>query len=185
MKVAAQLIGADAEIVRLRRAPEVMRREWASELFAIGKRAVTLMKAARAQMPRPKDPSQTFARRSGNLIRSYDHRVEEARQGIYLTVGAIKPTDAGRVPIQARVHEGFTAAGNKTSLWVIRPRNKAWLVFPIRQGGGLAKSNIVSWVKTKRVTFKPTPVVGPVGEQIPAAIQDRCGKAFADAFQVG
>lgn len=182
MKLEVSLNGAAPVIRALNGAATKIHAGWKREAYTVGARAVQLMKEKRRNMPRPNNPGN-FAVRSGVLIRSYHHNVDDTSGGVTLSVGAIKPSEKGQVPLHARVHEGFDRSGGKVSLWVIRPRQKPYLWFPVRRGGGLAVSNIVAWVRTKRVAYRPTPVVEPVGKDIPAALRVRCGEVFQNVLR--
>ena len=178
MKVTVQQIGADALIRDLRAAPRAIRSGWGREAAVLGARAVELIKAEY----RMTASDTSTAVRSGQLRRSYAFDVQRTGEGVELSVGVIRPTAAGQVPLHARVHEGFDRQGNRVSQFVIRPRNAAWLTFPIRSGGGLAKSTIVRWVRTKQVVLRPRPALEPVGKLLLEQMQAAGLRVVGDAL---
>lgn len=178
MKVTAHQVGADALIRDLRAAAGTIRSGWAKECARLGAGAVERIKAEF----RTTASETSTAVRSGQLRRSYDFRVQRTGDGVELTVGAIRPTAAGQVPLHARVHEGYDRQGNRVAQFIIRPRNAAWLTFPIRRGGGLATSNIVGWVRTKAVRLVPRPALEPVGKQLVEQMQAAGLRVVGDAL---
>ena len=178
MKVTAQQIGAEDLLRDLAAAPEKIRRDWAKQSAILGAQAVERIKAEF----RTTASDTSTAVRSGQLRRSYAFDVKRTSDGAELTVGAIRPTASGQVPIHARVHEGYDAQGNRVSQFIIRPKNGAWLTFPIRRGAGLAKSNIAGWVRTKQVTLRPRPALEPVGKQLLDKLQAAGLQVVGDAL---
>lgn len=181
MKVAVSLNGAGPMIRALDGAEAKIHRGWKQGAYAVGQRAVTLIQ--REYRTGGTDAKRT-AVRSGKLRASYAHEVADTHNGVDLAIGAIKPTEKGAVPLHARVHEGFDARGNRVSRFVIEPKRGKYLTFPIRQGGGLAKTGIVGWVRVKRVILKPRPAIEPVGKDVPAALKVVCGKVFTETLTV-
>lgn len=150
------------------------------EAFAVG--AIAVERVKRELLSGPTSATQTEVR-SGQRRRSYGHRVGTSPQGITLDVGAIKPGPGGKIPIQSRVHEGYDAGGNRVASFTIKAKNAPYLVFPIRRGPGLAKGNIVGWVRTKEVTLIPRPTFELVEKIVTPALQERAAKVLNDAVQ--
>jgi hypothetical protein len=116
-------------------------------------------------------PTRT-AVRSGRLFNSYGHEVKpDGASKFRLGIGAIKPSDGGKVPIHARVHEGYDAQGNRVAQFIIRAKSGKLLTFPIFSGGGQARANITGWVSTKQVILKPRPSLDTIAKTAPAAVQ--------------
>ncbi|MGE0289034.1 MAG: hypothetical protein AB7I42_23085 [Bradyrhizobium sp.] len=177
MKVTIHENGARELIAALAIAPEKIRRNVAREAFKVGTRAVELMKRAY----RTTGGEDSTWVRSGRLRRSYDAQIARDGGDVTLTVGAIKPTDQGQVPLHARVQEGYDARGNRVEQFIIRAK-QGYLTFPIRSGGGLGARSIVGWVRVKQVTLKPRPAIEPVRENLERALTQETANAVADAL---
>lgn len=179
MQIHVEQVGATELARDLAKAPAAIRDQIAKDAYAVGQRAVRYI---RSIFRSEGGPTSTW-RRSGQLAASYDSKVDREATDVTLTVGAIKPTDAGQVPLQARIQEGFDFAGNKVSRFVITPKKPGgWLTFPIRQGGGLAVSNIIRWARVRRVVLIPRPALEPTSPAIIAALEDVAGQAAANAL---
>lgn len=128
-------------------------------------------------------PTRT-AVRSGRRLRSYAHKVTKSGDRILLDYGPIRAT-GGLVPIHVRVHEGFDRGGNRVDQFVIRPKRGAYGRFPIRQGGGLAKGNIVGWrtyTREKPVILRPRPTFPAVEQRLGRELPERGSAAFRRLF---
>ena len=178
MKIVVEETGSHALIEALRVAPEKIRRGVAREAFKIGARAVELIK----RQYRTTASATSTARRSGRLVRSYDHKVARDAGDVTLVVGAIRPTDQGQVPIHARVHEGFDASGNRVEQFIIRAKNAPYLHFPIRSGGGLSVKSIAGWVKVKQVILRPRPALEPISDNLSRTLTEAAASVVADAL---
>ena len=178
MQIEVRQEGAEPVIRHLREAPTTIRDALAKEAFAIVARAVRYIKDVYRSRG---GPDSTWVR-SAQLRNSYSQRVDRDGGDVVLNVGAIQPTDNGQVPIQARVQEGFDAAGNRVAQFVITPKKGNYLTFPIRDGGGLAASSIIGWVRVKRVVLRPRPALEPTSPAILQALTDRAGQVVADAL---
>lgn len=169
MQVRVEQVGG-AELARdLAKAPETIRATIAKEAFAIGSRAVRYIR----QAYRTTASATSTARRTGQLASSYAHDVKREARDVELSVGAIKPSAGGQVPIHARVHEGFDFAGNRVERFIIKPKNKARLAFNIPG---------VGWRSASQVILKPRPALEPTSPAIIKALEDAAGKAAADAL---
>lgn len=175
MRVNVSLNGAGPVIQALEGGAQKIRFGWQQAAFQVGARAVALMQAERRAIT---------AVRSGAAVRSYGFEVATDGQGVTLAAGAIKPGPDGQVDVHVRVQEGFNAKGQQVDHFDIAPiPPNQYLHFPIRSGGGLGASSIVGWVRTKHVTLYPTPVVIPIGKQIPGALRLACGQVFGSVLR--
>lgn len=162
------------------------KREMGKQLEDAGNKAVQW---ARVTYRRGASATST-AVRSGRLLRSYSHEVRDlGRRGFELDYGPIRAA-SGEVVKHARIHEGYDAAGNRVSQFVIRPRNKKALRFPIYKAGragkgvkgGMAKKNIEKWVFATKVVLKPRPTFEGVTERLNKELPQRGRVAFAKVF---
>lgn len=146
--------------------------EFDRELYAIGAESVTKM---RNEILTGGTTATRTAVRSARRVNAYGHtpvRREGTRAS--MDVGAIMPGPGGRVPLHVRVQEGFDAQGNRVDQFVIKPKKGPFLVFPIRQGGGLAKENIVGWVRTRGpVILRPRPALPTAAKYIQEEVPRR------------
>lgn len=113
-----------------------------AERRAVAKGAVEVLRELGKRVSlrsRSKVPVGYLHRRTGALAGSAGMTQPEREGASWLTRVGFRRGAAERY---APVHE-FGAT--------IRARNKPYLVFPIREVGGLAKSNIIGWVRTKEV----------------------------------
>ena len=102
-------------------------KELDSELVKAGEQEVAFIKTA---FRRGGTTDTRTAVRTGRLLNAYGYR-REVRQGEgVLDVGGIVPTDAGRVPLHLRVMEGYDAALNRVSQFVIKAKNR-FLAIPL------------------------------------------------------
>jgi len=175
MRTEITLDGAGPQIAALLGATGKIRRGWQRGAYGVGARATTLAKAMARQVT---------AVRSGARVRSYDSAISDDSNGVTLTFGAIRPGRDGQVPLHVRVHEGYNFQGVQVARFVIRAKNAKFLTFPVRAGGGFARGGIVGWASKREVILTPTPVVEPIGRQIPGALEITCGKVFVDALHV-
>ena len=120
--------------------------------------------------------STRTAVRSGTRLRSYTHRIKQRRGGAVMDWGPIRAS-GGKVPIHLRVHEGFDAAGNRVSQFIIKPKQGAFGRFPIRKGGGLSAGGIVGWrtyTRSNPVVLRPRPTFDAMepwfAQRIPGAV---------------
>jgi hypothetical protein len=178
VKVAVAQVGAGDVIRALQRAVSDVPKQMAEAAFTIGAKAVEEIKR---EYRSTGSRTSTWVR-SGQLRRSYAHTVKRTGSAVTMEVGAIRPTAGGKIPLHAHIHEGIDAQGNRVNRWVIRPTVKPYLVFPIRRGGGLAKSNIIGWVKTRQVVIYPRPALDPVGRKLVDQLQARGLQVVKDAL---
>lgn len=157
------------------------KREMGKQLEDAGNKAVQW---ARVAYRRGASATST-AVRSGRLLRSYSHEVRDlGRRGFELDYGPIRAA-SGEVVKHARIHEGYDAAGNRVSQFVIRPRKGTYGRFPIRSGGGMSKAGIVGWrtyTRERPVILKPRPTFEGVTERLNKELPARGRVAFAKVF---
>lgn len=157
------------------------KREMGKQLEDAGNKAVQF---ARSTFRRGASATST-AVRSGRLLRSYGHEVRDVgRRGFELDYGPIR-SQGGDVVKHARIHEGYNAAGEKVSQFVIRPRKGRFGRFPVRVGGGLAKGGIVGWrtyTRENPVILRPRPTFPAVEARLTAELPERGRAAFRRLF---
>lgn len=182
MNARVVLEGSREEIGRLNGAGDRMRRGAGQLAFRTGATAVERVK--RDLLSGPTSATQTEVR-SGQRRRSYDHRVGNVPNGVALDIGAINPGAGGKIPIQSRVFEGFDAAGNRVSKFVIKSKTPGGRLgpFPIRRGPGLAKGNIVGWARPLSVTLYPRPTLPLVEKIVTPILESEFPKVFRDAVR--
>lgn len=175
-RFSTQLEGATEVLRVLGGAKDEIRKGWKAAADQVG---VTEVRRIRREFRTVRSATSTGVQ-SGALRRSYGHAVKERPDGIDLEIGAIAPV-SGRVPLHARVHEGYDAFGNRVSRFVIKPKNKPYLHFPIFGGGGrtTALKNITGWVRTKGpIILKPRPSLDSVAQRVPALLDRRAAEVF-------
>lgn len=169
----ATLLGAKGEL----------RKAWRASAKVTGEEAVSTIKL---DFRTGGTTSTRTAVRSGKLRAAYDNAVIDQSDGsIDLDIGLIRPSTGSQVLMYGRVHEGFDFAGNPVAEFIIVPREARHLRFPIREGGGLAASNIVGWVTTDKVRLKPRPSFPTIIEKYPPVIERRCGDDFVRVLSAG
>lgn len=121
------------------------------------------------------------ALRSGKLRAAYGYEAK-VKPGVgTLDVGVTKAANA-KVLLYARVQEGFNAAGERVSQFVIRPRRAKFLRFKVyNQRGGLAEKNVEGIVFTKKVILRPRPALVHVKRPILMALRKAPLKAATAA----
>lgn len=133
------------------------------ELVRIGSDATRVIKT---KYRRGGTTATATAIRSGELWASYHSEAKYSPGTGTLDVGIMKAKTA-KILLYGRVQEGFNAAGQRVSQFVIVPRRAPYLHFPVRnQKGGLAKNNVEGWVRTKRVILEPRPALVHVKKPI-------------------
>lgn len=186
MRASVTQIGAAEVIKQLTAAPETIRTDWAKEAYAIGAEAVEVIKREyRTTGTEPFVWGPSSWTRSGAARRSYAHEVKRiSGGGAELKLGAIRPTEGGKVPLQVFMLEGGYNYPDRDPYTpkIIRPKVKPYLIFPIRQGGGLVKSNIIRWVAMKKVTYRPRPALPKVGGRVERTLQQMGLQVIKDAL---
>ena len=179
-RIVTRLEGAGEALAALSGAKDKIREGWAEASFKVG---ATQVRRIRREFRTTRSSTSTGVQ-TGALRRSYAHEVKRTAQGVELSIGAIKPTQKGRVPLHARVHEGFDASGNRVSKFIIKSKKPGgFLVFPIRAGDGIGVAGITGWVRTKGpIKLRPRPSLDAVARDAPKEIQDRAARIFQQAI---
>ena len=110
-RIVTRLEGADEALAALGGARDKIRAGWAEASEKVGERQV---RRIRREFRTTKSSTST-QRQTGALVRSYGSEVKQTQQGVELSIGAIFPSEKGRVPLHARVHEGYNSAGQRVS----------------------------------------------------------------------
>lgn len=168
MKLSVTTTGLSQAVIDLTGARAKIHQRWKSSAKVVGEKAVAFIK--REYRTGGTTATKT-AVRSGKLRAAYDNRVSETGAGIDLDIGLIRSGADAKVLQYGRIQEGFDYAGNRVAQFTIVPKQAPYLVFPIRQGGGMARSNIVGWVRTKKVVLKPRPSLDAVAATYPAILE--------------
>src|SRR5207244_2770177 len=99
--------------------------------------------------------------RSNRLRANYTHDVRRVvgSGGIELNIGLLQGTADSKVIDYGRLVEGLNPDGSRFTSKEIRAKGDGWLTYPIFSATtpGMAKGNIVGWVRVKKSTFKPRP----------------------------
>jgi hypothetical protein len=182
IQVDASEIQAEASL--LKSAPQRFFLLLEKELTRIGEKGVSVAKSYR----RGGTTATKTAVRTGRALGSYGQRIKREGDGFVQDIGAIisegsRSTGLTGVPLHVRMLEGIDAAGNSFETMIIRAKNKPYLVFPIRQGGGLARKNITGWVSKKQITYRARPSLPYVAKAIAPMLQEAPGKAFLLAIK--
>lgn len=170
MRIKAITSGLGQAVIDLTGTRAKITERWKRSAKIVGEQAVAFIK----REYRTGGTTETrTAVRTGHLRAAYDNRVTDTGTGVDLDIGLVRPGTDAQTLLYGRVQEGFDYAGNRVAQFTIVPKQAPHLVFPIRQGGGMAKANITGWVRTKKVVLKPRPSLDAVAATYPAILETR------------
>lgn len=167
MRVTTDTTEVVRAIAALNGAGDQVRLEWAKAAQDIGEEAVGFVKKSFRSGPTSDRTTQV---RSNRLRASYGLAVQQAPESraVLLDVGLLRTTaNDAKALAYGRMMEGFNEDGSTFASKTIRARGNGFLTFPLYNPGtpGVAKGNIVGWVRTRAVTFRPRPSFPAVAEK--------------------
>lgn len=128
----------------------------AKTMFRLGEDAVTYIKREFRSGP---TTSRTTQIRTNRLRSSYSQRTQPEGNGIGV-ITDVGLMQAGQDVLRyGRLMEGYDASGHRFTQKTIRAKAGGWLTFPIFNPDtpGMARTNIVGWVRKRSVVFRPRP----------------------------